>query len=48
MRKSKFTDSPVMDALKRADSGLAVPKLCRELCISAAATIYILRGKLIA
>ena len=36
MRKSKFTDSQVMDALKRVDAGLAVPELCRELGISSA------------
>lgn len=36
MRKSKFTDSQVMDALKRVDAGLTVPELCRELGISSA------------
>ncbi|WP_367649366.1 transposase, partial [Burkholderia paludis] len=30
MKKSKFTDSQIMDALKRAESGLAVPEICRE------------------
>ena len=44
MRKSKFTDSQVMDALKRVDAGLAVPELCRELCISSA-TFYKWRAK---
>ncbi len=29
MRKSKFTDSQVMDALKRVDAGLAVPEVER-------------------
>ena len=37
MKKSKFSDSPIMDALKRVEAGLAVPELCRELGISTAA-----------
>ncbi|WP_152602020.1 IS3 family transposase, partial [Burkholderia paludis] len=41
---SKFTDSQIMDALKRAESGLAVPEICRELGISTA-TFYNWRGK---
>ena len=36
MKKSRFTDSQIIDALKRAEAGLAVPELCRELGISAA------------
>ena len=44
MRKSKFTDSQVMHALKRVDAGLAVPELCRELGISSA-TFYKWRAK---
>ena len=44
MRKSKFTDSQVMDSLKRVDAGLAVPELCRELGISSA-TFYKWRAK---
>ena len=44
MRKSKFTDSQVMDALKRVDAGLAVPELCREQGISSA-TFYKWRAK---
>ena len=44
MRKSKFTDSQVMDALKRVDAGLAVPELCRDLGISSA-TFYKWRAK---
>jgi putative transposase len=44
MRKSKFTDSLVMDALKRVDAGLTVPDLCRELGISSA-TFYKWRAK---
>jgi putative transposase len=34
MRKSKFSDSQIMDAIKRVDSGLPVSELCRELAIS--------------
>lgn len=37
MKKSKFTDSQIMEALKRVEAGLAVPDLCRELGISSAA-----------
>jgi putative transposase len=44
MRKSKFTDSQVMDALKRVGAGLTVPELCRELGISSA-TFYKWRAK---
>ena len=36
MRKSKFTDSQIMDALKRVEMGCAVPDICRELGISTA------------
>ena len=34
MKKSRFTDSQIMDALKRVEAGLSVPDLCRELRIS--------------
>jgi len=44
MKKSKFTDSQIIDALKRAEAGLAVPALCRELGISSA-TFYKWRSK---
>ena len=44
MRKSKFTDSQVMDAVKRAEAGIAVPDICRELGISTA-TFYKWRAK---
>jgi putative transposase len=44
MKRSKFTDSQIMEALKRADSGLAVPEICRELGISTA-TFYKWRAK---
>ena len=44
MRCSKFTDSQIMDALKRVDAGLVVPDVCRELGISSA-TFYKWRAK---
>jgi len=44
MKRSKFTDGQIMDALKRVDAGLAVPEVCRELGISAA-TFYKWRAK---
>jgi len=44
MKKSRFTDSQIMEALKRAEAGLAVPELCRELGISSA-TFYKWRAK---
>ena len=44
MKRSKFTDSQIMEALKRADAGLAVPEICRELGISTA-TFYKWRAK---
>jgi putative transposase len=44
MKKSKFTDSQIMDALKRAEAGVAVPEICRELGVSTA-TFYSWRSK---
>jgi len=44
MKKSRFTDSQIMDTLKRVESGLSVPDLCRELGISTA-TFYKWRSK---
>ena len=44
MKRSKFTDSQIMDALKRVDAGLVVPEVCRELGISTA-TFYKWRAK---
>ena len=44
MKRSKFTDIQIMDALKRVDAGLAVPEVCRELGISTA-TFYKWRAK---
>ncbi len=44
MKKSKLTDSQIMDALKRAEAGVAVPEICRELSVSTA-TFYNWRSK---
>ena len=44
IKKSRFTDSQIMEALKRAEAGLAVPDVCRELGISSA-TFYKWRAK---
>ena len=44
MKKSRFTDSQIIDALKRAEADLTVPELCRELGISSA-TFYKWRAK---
>lgn len=44
MKKSRYTDSQIMDALKRVEAGLAVPDLCREIGISVA-TFYKWRSK---
>ena len=39
MNKSRFTDSQIVESLKRVEAGLGVPELCRELGISTA-TFY--------
>jgi putative transposase len=44
MKKSRFTDIQIMEALKRAEAGLAVREFCRELGISSA-TFYKWRAK---
>ena len=44
MMRSRYTDSQIMDALKRVEAGIAVPDLCRELGISSA-TFYKWRAK---
>ena len=36
MKKSRFTDSQIAEALKRVEAGLAVPEFCREMGISSA------------
>lgn len=33
MKKSRFTDSQIIEAIKRVESGLLVQELCRELSI---------------
>ena len=44
MMKSRFSDSQIMEALRRVEAGLAVPELCRELGVSTA-TFYKWRAK---
>jgi putative transposase len=44
MKKSRFTDSQIMDALKRVEAGLSGADICRELGISTA-TLYKWRAK---
>ncbi len=44
MKKSKFSDSQIIEALKRVEGGLSAPELCRELGISSA-TFYKWRAK---
>ena len=39
MQKSRFADSQIAEALKRVESGLAVPELSQEMGISSA-TFY--------
>ena len=36
MKKSRFTDSQILDAIKRVEAGITVPEMCRELGISSA------------
>jgi putative transposase len=36
MKKSRFTDSQIIEAVKRVEAGLAIPELCRDLGISSA------------
>lgn len=45
MKKSRFTDSQIIEAIKRVEAGLAVPELCRELGISSATFFYKWRSK---
>jgi len=47
MKRSKFTDSQIMEALKRVDAGLAVPEICRELGISTALFINGVRSMVV-
>jgi putative transposase len=36
MKKSRFTDSQIMDALKRVEAGVGVQEICWEMGISTA------------
>ena len=44
MKRSKFSDSQIIEAIKRVEAGLPVPELCRELGISSA-SFYKWRSK---
>ena len=44
MKRSKFSDSQIMESLKRVEAGLPVPDLCRDVGISTA-TFYKWRAK---
>ena len=44
MKRSKFSDSQIIETLKRVEAGIGVPDLCRELGISVA-TFYKWRAK---
>ena len=39
MKRSKFTDAQIIEAIKRVESRVSVQELCRELAISQA-TFY--------
>ena len=34
MKKSRFTDSQILDTVKRVEPGFAVPDICRELGVA--------------
>lgn len=44
MKRSKFSDSQILGILKKAESGIPVPQLCREYGMSSA-TFYKWRSK---
>ena len=44
MKRSKFSDSQIIDAVKHVEAGIGVPDICRELGISTA-TFYKWRAK---
>jgi putative transposase len=43
-KTSRFTDSQIVEALKRVEAGLGVPDLCREMGVSSA-TFYKWRSR---
>ena len=44
MKRLKFSDSQIIDAVKRVESDVGVPDICRELGVSSA-TFYKWRAK---
>ena len=44
IKRSRFTDTQIAEALKRVEAGLSVPELCRERGLSSA-TFYKWRAK---
>lgn len=44
MKKTRYTEEQIVEALKRVDQGLAVKDLCRDIGVSEA-TYYIWRRK---
>jgi putative transposase len=44
IKRSRFTDSQIAEALKRVEAGLSFPELCRERGLSSA-TFYKWRAK---
>ena len=44
MKRSRFTDSQIIDSVKRVEAGIGAPDICRELGISTA-TFYKWRAK---
>jgi putative transposase len=44
MKTSKFSDSQIIDSVKRVKAGISVPDICRELGVSTS-TFYEWRAK---
>lgn len=44
MKRSRFTDSQIVETIRRVEAGVAVPELYRELGVSSA-TFYEWRSK---